>query len=120
MKRGFVLATMVLVFGLVAAPALAVEWTGQVVAVYPEELVFAIETEGNLVELQVLPQASEELKAQYDQLQVGDAVRVDVDELDMTAMAIEILPSMEPFNPWDEPRTMETMEPKADPGNSGY
>jgi hypothetical protein len=115
--------SLVMVLALAAGPAMAVEWTGQVVALYPEEQAFAIDAEGTLVELQVVPEATDELVTRYGQLKLGDTIRVEVNEEELLAMAIEILPSMTEPGQMEEPKNLEPvepMEPKSESARGGY
>lgn len=113
-------AALVMVLALTVGTAAAVEWTGQVVAIYPEEQAFAIDTEGTLVELQVVPEAADELVARYGQLKLGDTIRVEVDEEELLAMAIEILPPIVEPGLIEEPKVLEPMEPKSESAGGGY
>ncbi len=120
MRYHVAFVALAVILGLVATPVAAVEWTGQVVALYPDEQVFTIDSEGTMVDLQLQPKASEDLRTRYGQLKVGDTVRVEVNEEELLAMAIEVLPATIPSSPTGEPGVVEPMEPKPETGKDGY
>lgn len=117
MKRYLAFAALVVALGLVATPALAVERIGQVVAIYPEEQAFTLDAEGVEIDLGLGPRVTKELKARFSELKVGDTVRVEVDEQEEIAMAIEILPGSVQPEPWAEP---EPGEPRAETMRKDY
>lgn len=88
------MAALVLGLGLLAAPALTdtVHWTGNVMAIQPEEQLFTLSTKGREIKLRLGPKATEELRMIYNQLRVGDNVKATGDDEDLLVTALKVLP----------------------------
>lgn len=101
MRHLVVITTLVLGLAFLATPALSdtQQWTGSVMAIQSEEQIFTLNTKGKEIKIRLGPGATEELRALYGQLRVGDTVRVEADDEDLIAMSIKILPAPEQLAP---------------------